>query len=224
MCIQNSFDSSYDPFDFCQAFLKSYWMHQGLSGSPILYINIMRSDAYLLDKHFLANTIKSRININPTTNCWEWSNGSENVYGVIKIQKKCYSIHRISAYVWLNLNLDSKKKLACHKCNRRFCCNPSHLFIGTHHDNTQDYVNKGRHPFNRICGSKRPKAKLHETDIPIIRHFLKNGMLAIDIAKSFNVSFSTIQSIKHNRTWTHVPINIPVLDFNSHCFVSPKTR
>jgi hypothetical protein len=35
----------------------------------------------------------------------------------------------------------------CHKCDVGFCCNPSHLFLGTPQDNTDDKIKKGRDKF-----------------------------------------------------------------------------
>lgn len=41
---------------------------------------------------------------------------------------------------------------ACHRCDNTICCNPSHLFWGTHRANMRDYIVK----YGAIAVAKRP--------------------------------------------------------------------
>ncbi len=53
-------------------------------------------------------------------------------------------------------------------------------------------------------GSENNKTKLKESDIPIIRKLILDGISAINIGKMFNVSHQPITQIKYNRTWKHI--------------------
>lgn len=53
-----------------------------------------------------------------------------------------FRAHRLAAKFWLpNFN---SKLLVCHKCDNTPCFNPEHIFQGTHQDNTNDCIAKGR--------------------------------------------------------------------------------
>jgi len=56
-------------------------------------------------------------------------------------------------------------------------------------------------------GSAQGGAKLHESDIKVIRKFLDAGRSQTSIAKEFGVTQSTIWKIKDGRKWKHVPIS-----------------
>lgn len=72
------------------------------------------------------------------TGCIMWSRGChENGYGKIYIDKKLYSVHRVSASLYLDFDIESNL-CVCHKCDNPRCFRPSHLFIGTQKANMED--------------------------------------------------------------------------------------
>lgn len=78
-----------------------------------------------------------------------------------------------------------------HKCDNPLCVNPKHLFLGTHQDNVQDMVTKGRHG----------KSKLTEDQVQEIRLDVRRSII---IAKEYGVHRSTINRIKSGIRWKHV--------------------
>ena len=78
---------------------------------------------------------------------WILSGGGR--YGQMMIAGKLYAVHRLSACVYLGLDLSDQTKQVNHKCQFGRCFNPDHLYIGTQKDNVSDYIRSRTH---RKCG------------------------------------------------------------------------
>lgn len=77
-----------------------------------------------------------------TDGCWEWLGVKDaNGYGVFSSKTLPRLAHRA---VWTALKGEITIGLfICHKCNNPSCCNPAHLYVGTHQDNMNDRACNG---------------------------------------------------------------------------------
>ncbi len=83
--------------------------------------------------------------------CWEWLGYLDpKGYGTFGVNNKVFKAHRYSYLI--HFGPIPEKLCVCHHCDNPQCCNPDHLFLGTHNDNMQDMIKKGRSNFN---GSKK---------------------------------------------------------------------
>ena len=104
---------------------------------------------------------------------------------------------RASRFIWSYYNGDVPNNLlVCHKCDNPLCVNIDHLFLGTHKDNYNDMISKNRD--NRF-------SKLKENDVIDI---YKSDLSTKDLSIKFNVSKSTINSIKHKVYWKKILNNL----------------
>lgn len=82
----------------------------------------------------------------PNSGCWIWEKCLKaNGYGLMK--RSTYGEAYAHRYAWRSTNNWSvipTNMVIMHKCDNRACVNPDHLTIGTHKDNTQDSIRKGR--------------------------------------------------------------------------------
>jgi hypothetical protein len=80
--------------------------------------------------------------------CWEWQGTmKKNGYGIFQDRTregsgKQLQAHRFSFEIFHGEIPPGL--LVCHHCDNPKCVNPEHLFLGTHKDNTQDMIRKGR--------------------------------------------------------------------------------
>lgn len=98
--------------------------------------------------------------------CWPWT-GAVNQYGYGKfyvpgssrVNRASITATRIAHYLATG-EMDDKRFI-CHRCDNPTCCNPAHLWLGTHRQNLRDMWQKGRGvSWNKglKTGSRRKKA------------------------------------------------------------------
>jgi hypothetical protein len=133
--------------------------------------------------------------------CWLWTGGTRpNSKGVPYPRhwtddRKSIGAHRFSFE--LVRGAIPKGMYVCHKCDTPLCVNPDHLFVGTHHDNMRDMVQKKR-SFTGRGENKKGLAKLTNQQADQIR---KMDISHQKLATMFGVSATTIGRIKSRESY-----------------------
>ena len=127
--------------------------------------------------------------------CWLWLGGVSAGYGTVSINGQPTRSNRAS---WLlHKGPIPDGLVVCHECDTPLCVNPAHLFLGTHNDNNQDKVIKGR----QTCGEAVANSILNADQVEEIRSELARGEKGRRLAERYGVSPSTVSAIKAGRIW-----------------------
>ena len=139
--------------------------------------------------------------------CWEWkgavNHGGYGHYSGRTLstvgRRVNYVAHRASWEITMGAIPDGL--LVCHRCDNPPCVNPDHLFLGTHADNMEDMVRKGR----KKRGENHSRARLAESDVLRIRELVaKGGLSQAAIGELFGISGTHVGNIALRNKWKHV--------------------
>ncbi|MEY8365755.1 HNH endonuclease [Anaerovoracaceae bacterium 41-7] len=112
-------------------------------------------------------------------------------------------VHRIIAKLFVD-NPDKEHKIEVnHKDFNRLNNDYTNLEWVTHKENIEYSYIHGRHD-GRCVGEKNVKARLCEDDVKKIRKLVNSNIRTSEIAKLYNVGWSTIYNIKIGNTWKGV--------------------
>lgn len=144
--------------------------------------------------------------IDAATGCWVWNRTKSLGYGIVHIASgKQAKAHRLSYEKHVGPIPDGLYIL--HRCNRRDCVCPDHLYAGTQKENMRDAIDAGTHvslhpDIASRPGEKNGRAKLSQDDVDYIRKIYRRGKpRQIDLAAKYGVDQTTISKIIRGVNW-----------------------
>lgn len=161
--------------------------------------------------------------------CWPWTGKTyPNGYGAVerRVNGARYATLAHRAAWMLAYGAVPAGAFVCHSCDVRACCNPDHLWVGTHADNMRDMAAKGRANHrsredggrwacgaehgSRTCPDRWPRgeavgtSRLTVADVLAIREMHTRGVPRREIAVRFGIHRCHVSAITARRAWRHV--------------------
>lgn len=137
--------------------------------------------------------------------CWVWiGRPHKSGYGYFDLGKENGRnikalAHRVS-WELTNKQPVPNELYVLHRCDNRGCVNPSHLFLGTYKDNSDDMIRKGRDAHAQ--GENHGCAKLTQKQVNEIRdRYASSGISQRKLAKEYGVKRVTINRIITGKSW-----------------------
>jgi hypothetical protein len=155
----------------------------------------------------------SRVEKRGPDECWPMVGRNLRGYGIISVGGKncranrvCWTMHfgAIPSGLWV-----------LHKCDNPACVNPSHLWLGTVHDNNADKISKNRQskgwnsgahtkPERKARGEAVKNAKLNNEIVLEIRRKHRAGLRYRQIANDCRTTVSQVAKVITGTSWAHV--------------------
>lgn len=146
-----------------------------------------------MPKRTVLARVKERIEID-ANGCWlyTWATVQGKGYGTLSVHGKRRDVHRA---LWEELHGELQPhEHVLHKCDVRRCCNPDHLYVGTHDQNMVDMKVRGR----AVRGEQSHLSRLTYEQAAAIRQSDESSAV---LAERHGVARESINNIRGGRTW-----------------------
>ena len=131
---------------------------------------------------------------------------------------KTHKLMHRESYAYYNNDIVTSSDIICHICDNPACINPRHLFKGTHNDNVQDRVSKGRcakgiNNGNYIDGRASDNIQyseyyanrsLSKIQVLTIKQLRQEGRTIKSISEELNINIQTVKDISCGRTYKDI--------------------
>ncbi len=144
--------------------------------------------------------------------CMPWTGhkvSAKSPYGRVKWNGRTLLAHRL-AWELEHGSAPADALDVCHRCDNPPCCNPAHLFLGSHEENMRDAIDKGRWDPSQcgnpvLHGTTNPKAKLTEEIVRTCRSLHESEHLtASELARRYGVHNSVMSRVLRREAWAHI--------------------
>lgn len=148
----------------------------------------------------------ARVDVRGPLECWGWLAGlnGEAGYGAFYVNGESELTHRLALSFFTRTDF-KKDEDVLHDCDNPVCCNPFHLRPGTHLQNMQDKIARGRGECKK--GEDHPNSRLTWEDVRRIRKLYdpkggrKQKYNKAKLARMYNVDGRVIYGILKGESW-----------------------
>lgn len=145
-----------------------------------------------------------KVAVGQESECWPWTGALNRWgYGACQMDGRQMNASRAAWFEREGALTDWQQVL--HRCDNPACCNPKHLFIGTHLDNMRDRKAKGRYN-TALRGEAHPRhnAKLTPELVLEARRLYAEGVSQSEIGRRWKLHSSVISRAVRGENWGHV--------------------
>jgi hypothetical protein len=134
----------------------------------------------------------NKVDIAGDDDCWLWTAGTDKCgYGIFMFDRRKVNSHRMAWYLSKGFG-EFPTLQVLHTCDMPACCNPGHLYLGTHADNMRDKRDRKRGRTTASVGLANGNAKLSDQQVIEIRNSRKARKM---LAAEYGVHQTTIDRI-----------------------------